>query len=82
MIPLLLFITGNSLTDMILISIISLQVRTVKQKLNKKLERKNDMKRPDMIDRNQKLKVIIFWKYVMYVLGRIVILKDKSYIYI
>ena len=78
MIPLLLFITGNSLTDMILISIISLQVRTVKQKLNKKLERKNDMKRPDMIDRNQKLKVIIFWKYVMYVLGRIVILKDKS----
>ena len=48
------------------------------QKLNKKLERKNDMKRPDMIDRNQKLKVIIFWKYVMYVLGRIVILKDKS----
>ena len=66
MIPLLLFITGNSLTDMILISIISLQVRTVKQKLNKKLERKNDMKRPDMIDRNQNLKVGIFWKYVMY----------------
>ena len=63
---------------MILISIISLQVRTVKQKLNKKLERKNDMKRPNMIDRNQKLKVRIFWKYVMYVLGRIVILKDKS----